>query len=112
MRPKAARMNDALRDAFVVKVKNFLPKMEIFQCGRPPGTDLQGVLIVSNRDSLLRGKRCYVVGSGLMSFAAAAKFCCLIIEPNGLANILRRFLGHVIPRRCEGRRGLDAARCP
>ena len=55
VRSKTPRVNDSLRDAFMIEMKNLLPEMEILQRSRSAGTDFQGVLIISYRDSLLGG---------------------------------------------------------
>jgi hypothetical protein len=46
MRAISPRMNDPLRNAFVVEVKDFLAEVEILKQRRSARTDLQGILIV------------------------------------------------------------------
>jgi hypothetical protein len=53
VRTEAARVNDALGNALVVEVEDLLPEVEVLQRGGPSLADPQGVLVVSDRDTLL-----------------------------------------------------------
>ena len=54
VRAEAARMNDALREALVVEVKDLLPEVKIFERCRTAVADPQRVLIVPDAHALLR----------------------------------------------------------
>ncbi len=53
VRPRAAGMNDPLRDALVVEVLDLLTKNEVFQKRRAATTALQRVLIVTHGDAMV-----------------------------------------------------------
>ena len=57
VRAIASSVNDPLGDALVVEVEDLLPKMKIFQQGRPSRADPQRVLIIRDQDALLGGQR-------------------------------------------------------
>ena len=48
MRPRAARMHHALRDALVIKMRNLLAQDVVFQQYRPAHSCLKRVLVVRN----------------------------------------------------------------
>jgi len=48
-------MDDALGDAFMVEMEDFLAKVEILEKGRTASALFQAVLIVGYRDTVLRG---------------------------------------------------------
>ena len=56
VRAIAARMNDALRNALMVEMKNLLAEVEILDQRGTALADLQGVLVVGNRPALRRGQ--------------------------------------------------------
>ena len=84
MGAKAAGMNDPLGNSLVIEVKDLLAKMKIFQHRRPAGADLQRVLVVGDRDALLRGQDGETIFSGLMQFAAFAAPHALIVNFRGI----------------------------
>lgn len=49
----ATGMNDALRDALMVKMRDLFTHDEVFQQRRPAGADLQGVLVIRNLHALV-----------------------------------------------------------
>jgi len=53
MRAGAAGMDDALRNAFMVKVRDFLTHDEVFQQRRPPRAGLEGVLVIGDLHPLI-----------------------------------------------------------
>ena len=69
---EAAGMHHALRDAFVVEVEDLLAEVEILQQGRTARADPQGVLVVGDRDALLRGQHRHVAAGDLVGLAALA----------------------------------------
>ena len=50
-------MNDALGNALVIEVEDLLPEVEVLDQRRATRALPQGVLIVRDRDALLRGER-------------------------------------------------------
>jgi hypothetical protein len=72
MGSEAARMHDALRDPFMIEVKDFFSKMKVFQKGRTTRADSQRILIVRNRHSLLRRQRRHARAGDLMEFTGSA----------------------------------------
>ena len=74
MRARAARVHDALGNAFVVKVRDLLAQDEIFQQRGPRGRGAQRVLVVCHRNALLRGQhRVFATGLLLQLTGVAAK---------------------------------------
>ena len=77
MRPRAARMHDALGDAFVVEMEDLLAENEILEQRRATGTQAQAVLVVRNPRAVVGCKvfsgrgtaRCHL----LVGFAAASR---------------------------------------
>jgi hypothetical protein len=61
-------VDDALGDALVIEVKDFLAKVKIFQQRRSARTDAQRVLVVRDGDALLRRERRDVPARDLMRF--------------------------------------------
>ena len=70
MRPIAARMNHAFRDAFMVEMKDFLAQRKVFQQCRAGRVDTQRILVVSNYDTLRRGQSFVIAFSVLVNFTA------------------------------------------
>ena len=56
MGPESPCVNDAFRDSLMVEVEDFLSQVKIFQGRRSPCADFEGILIVGNRRTLLRGE--------------------------------------------------------
>ena len=50
-------MNDPLRNALVIEMRDLFAKKKNFQKRRPAGTGLERVLIVRKRDALVGGQR-------------------------------------------------------
>ncbi|MOA25521.1 hypothetical protein D3C78_1462480 [compost metagenome] len=57
MRPRPSRMHDALRDAFVVKVRDLLAHDEIFEKRGASISGLQRVLVVGDAHPLVGAQR-------------------------------------------------------
>ena len=72
MRSETARVNDPFRYALVIEVKKLLAKMKILERGRAASADLQGVLVVGNRNVLLRGQHGVIPAGDLMHFSTGA----------------------------------------
>ena len=79
MRAVAAGVNDALRDALMVEMKDLLAEMKIFDQGRPARPDLDGVLVVRNRAALRGGKNGDIAVRDLMQFAALPAIELLVV---------------------------------
>ena len=94
VRAVAARVHNALRDAFVVKMEDFLPEVEIFDERRSPLADLQSVLVVSHRAALSRRQDLGVTLGDLMKFPSFPARQLLIMDRRGLARGLSSGLGH------------------
>ena len=65
----AAGVDDALRDALMVKVRDLLTHDEVFQQRRPAGADLQRVLVVGDLHALV-GAQGLAGGVGAECFQA------------------------------------------
>src|SRR6185437_1876025 len=78
MRARSACVHDALGDAFVVEMEDFLPQHEVFQERRSARAGSQAVLIVGYSDPLVGGEMRFggpvrtLRGHMLMGFAAIA----------------------------------------
>ena len=57
MSAESASMNYALRNSFMIEMKDLFPKVEVLERGRPASANFQGILIVGNRHPLLSGQR-------------------------------------------------------
>ncbi len=68
----AARVDDAFGNALVVEVENLLAEMKILKQRRSARTLAQSILIVGDRNALLRRKRGNIAARGLMDFPAVA----------------------------------------
>lgn len=95
MRAGTARVNDALRNAFVVKVRDFLTHDEVFQQRRPTRADLQSVLVIGDLHPLVGTQG--LAGSVGAEFLQAIEFgvgvgAILGIGSGQLAFVGRRFL--------------------
>ena len=65
-------MDYTLRNALVVEVKDLFTEVEIFQRGRTTRPDLQSILVIGNRYSLLSGQDGNVASGSLVSLTAIA----------------------------------------
>ena len=65
-------MHHALGNALVIEMEDLFAKMKIFQSGRTARADLERILIVGNRRSLLRGQDRHILVGSLVEFAAFA----------------------------------------
>jgi hypothetical protein len=95
MGAEATRMDDSLRNALVIEVKDLLAKVKILQQCRTAWPNLQVVLIIRNRYTLLSSERWNVAAGDLMSFAALASHDFLLANLNGLSSTARCFVHHV-----------------
>src|SRR5437764_13269563 len=85
MGAETPRMHDALGDALVIKVKDFLAEMKVLKRRRPAAADAKRVLVVSNRGSLLGRQDRDVASRHLMRLAALTTNNCLTPKRCGLA---------------------------
>ena len=69
---EAAGVDDALGDALVVEVEDLLAEGEVLEQAGAAGADLQGVLVVGDRDALLGGHHRMVATRDLMGLAGGA----------------------------------------
>jgi hypothetical protein len=84
MRPKATGVHHPLRDTLMVEVEELLAQGKIFECSGATCPDLERILVVGYRDTLLRSQcGCVAVGN-LVHFAASAGHDTLI-------SVMRRF---------------------
>ena len=67
----AARMHDALRNALVIEVGDLFAKHEILEQRRPPRMGPQRVLVVGNRDALVRRQHRVAATGVLVHFSSA-----------------------------------------
>ena len=73
MSAEAAGMDDPLGDALVVEVEDLLAEVEVFQQRRAAGADPERVLVVRDRDALLRGQHGHVAARHLMGLAPSPR---------------------------------------
>jgi hypothetical protein len=90
-------MNDPFRYAFMVEMENLLAKVKVFQRSWSAGTYPQRILIVANRNSLLRSQNGDAIARYLMSLAPLPANYYLMIQSGGLTLITWRFAHHSIP---------------
>ena len=90
VRTIAARMNDALGDALMVEVEDFLAKMKILKEGRAARALLEAVLVVGDGHTLLGSERC-VTAASLMRLAAAAPILAVTLHDRSIGRKDRRF---------------------
>ena len=57
VRSRAAGVDDALGNPLVVEMRDLLAQDEVFEQRRPAQTGLEGVLVVTDRHSLIGGQR-------------------------------------------------------
>lgn len=67
-----ASMDNALGNSLVVEMSDFFAQDEIFQQCRTARIGSQGVLIVGNRQALIRRQRWLIAGGRLVPLSAAA----------------------------------------
>src|SRR5687768_9683617 len=67
---RSARMHDALGDALVVEMRDFLAEDVVFEQRGAARPDLEGVLIVGDDAALVGGERLVLRTGNLMSLAA------------------------------------------
>src|ERR1035437_8553742 len=78
MHARRSRVNDTLGNALVIEMCNFLAEDEILQKRRATRIGPERVLIVGNREALVRGERRVVSTSDLVQFAAASPLCASV----------------------------------
>src|SRR4051794_25006243 len=114
MGAETPRMHDALGNALVIKVKDFLAEMKVLERRRPAAPDSQRVLVVSDRGSLLGRHDRDVASRHLMRLAAFTANNCLTPKGCDLAFAVnlaatRRALRHYASRKRLGRSSPDHA---
>ena len=70
MNTRPSRVNDTFRNALVVEVRDFLAEDEILQQHGAAWMRLERILIIRNRQALIRRKRRMFFTCDLMEFAA------------------------------------------
>jgi hypothetical protein len=93
MRRITACMHDALRNAFVVEMKDLLAEVEILQQRWSTRSDFQGVLIVGNRPTLSCRQNGRFARCSLMKFAAFPAVELLIVDSRRPRGCASRFFG-------------------
>ena len=83
-------MNDALGDALMVEVKDFLAEMEILEQRRAARALLEAVLVVGDRYAMLGGER-RMAGARLMRLAAATAILAKALCDRSIGRKDRRF---------------------
>ena len=71
----AAGVHDALGNALVIEMGDFLAKDEVFQKRRTPWIGLERILIVRKRDPLVRGECGVLSSSYLVQLTAGGPVC-------------------------------------
>ena len=92
--PETAGVDHALRNALVVEVENLFAKMEVFERGRSPCAHPESILVIGNRNALLRCKNGPFAACDLMSLATSAPMNRLICEMYGRGLVLLTLLFH------------------
>ena len=72
MRPRAARVDDALGNTLVIEVGDFLAEDEVFEKRGAPAARAQRVLIVGKRRALVRRQGGSARGSALVKLSSLA----------------------------------------
>jgi hypothetical protein len=80
-----AGVDDTLGDPFVVKVKNFLPEMEIVDHEGATRANTKRILVICNRCTLRRSKDLVTVFSELVEFASAPAVKLLVVNSDRVA---------------------------
>jgi len=88
-------MNDSLRNAFMVEVKDFLPEMKILQRSTPANSYFQRILIVCYWHSLLGSQRRNIPYRDLVGLTALSPHNPLIAQLSALALAVGPFGRHV-----------------
>ena len=94
VRAIAAGMHNALGDALVVEMEDFLAEVEILDERRSPLADLQSVLVVGHRAALGRRQDLGVALGDLVKLASIPARQLLIMDRRRLARRLSSGLGH------------------
>jgi hypothetical protein len=68
---EAACMDDALRDALMIKVEELFSKMKILEGDRTANSDLEGILVIGYRYALLCCQNRNVSAGSLMNLSAS-----------------------------------------
>lgn len=68
----AAGVHDPLRDVLVVEMEQLLAQMKVFEQGGAARTRFERVLVIGDRNALLRRERRYAIAGGLVGLAAGA----------------------------------------
>ena len=83
MGPETSCVDNALRDTFVVEVENLFTKMEVLKRSRPPRANPERVLVVGNRNALLRCENGPLAARDLVDLATFALMNRLVCEMRG-----------------------------
>ena len=74
MGTKAARVHHPLRNPFMIEMEDLFPKVEVLESCRTTRSDSQRILIVKDRNALLRRERHYLSARYLMALPASSNF--------------------------------------
>lgn len=80
MRAKAAGVDDALRNALMIEIEDFLAEMLVFNKGGAALTGLERVLVVGNRGSLLGRQGRNISACRLVKFSTGSAHYFLIAD--------------------------------
>ncbi len=94
MSPETTGVDHALRNALMVEVENFFTKVEVFQCGRSSCAHPERILVIGNRNALLRCKNGPFAACDLMRLATLALTNLLISEMCGRGLVVLTLLFH------------------
>ena len=72
MGAEASRMDDALWNAFMVEMEDLLAEVMVLEQGRTARSHFEGVLVVGDRGTLLRGEHGHVAAGDLVRLATSA----------------------------------------
>ena len=98
MRSETTGMNHPFGDTLMVEVEELLAEVKILERGRPAHSDLEGILVVRYRNSLLRSQYRSLAIGNLVRFSAGAHRYILIVVVHTLSVVdraLARAFGRV-----------------
>ena len=109
---RRSRVNDALGNALVVEMGDFLAENEVLEQRRPARAAREGILVVRDRRALVGGQRIVGGGGGVMALAACSDRVLgagilalgLFQAKTWLSWISGWFLGRISRRGCRGAR--------
>ncbi len=103
VRTEPPGVHHALGDALVVEVEDLLPEVGVLERRRAPLADPERVLVVADRDALLRGQRVVLVAGGLVGVATGTTLDGLLAVRDLRAATRRSRCSHEVSFRRSGR---------